>query len=50
METVGYKKTKTVEMTFMRRTAGYSSLGHRRYGNILGELKVETVHQKFSAV
>jgi hypothetical protein len=32
-------------MKFMRRTAGYSSLDHRRHADILEELKVHPVEK-----
>jgi len=37
---------KTVEMKFMRRTAGYSLLDQRRNEDILEELKVDLVEKK----
>jgi len=42
IETKEYEKTKTAAMKFMRRTAGYSLLDHRRNEHILEELKVES--------
>jgi ABC-type ATPase involved in cell division len=37
------RRLKTVEMKFMRRTAGYSFLDHRRNGDVLEELKADPV-------
>jgi hypothetical protein len=36
-------------MKFMRRTAGYSLLGHRRNENILEELKVEPSNSMYQS-
>jgi hypothetical protein len=39
-------ETKTAEMKFTRRTAGYNLLGHRRNGDVLEELNVNPVEKK----
>jgi hypothetical protein len=44
ISTLKQKDTRlyTAQMKFIRRTAAYSLIGHRRNGDILEELKVDT--------
>jgi len=42
------RRLKTTEMEFMRRTAGYSLLDHRKNENILEELKVDPIENKLT--
>jgi hypothetical protein len=42
------RRLKAAEMKFMRRTAGYSLLDHRRNEDILEELRVDPVKKKLA--
>jgi hypothetical protein len=42
------RRLKTVEMKFMRYTAIYKSLDHRRYEDILDVIKVEKFETKLA--
>jgi hypothetical protein len=42
------RRLKTAEVKFMRCTAGYSSLDHRKNEDILEELKVGSVEKKLA--
>jgi hypothetical protein len=44
---VSYIYMKTGELKFMRHTAGYSLLGHRRNEDIFEELKVDSVEKNY---
>jgi hypothetical protein len=42
------RKLRTAEMKFMRLTAGYSLLDHRRNEDILEEIKVHRVEKQLA--
>jgi hypothetical protein len=42
------RRLKTTEMKFMKRTAGYSLLNHRKMKLFLEELKVDPIENKLT--